>query len=147
MPSINTYYVEDYEDAKRNRITIRGGSEPAYNAILSEPIITDEVAATNAPTLSEVKLWCSIDGTDRDAEITSLIDQARDVLEKELNKSFVSSRTITVKVRNDLGAIELPFGPVIGIVTVTDADEEEVLEYDLNSPSVSGIMTMEYEAG
>lgn len=142
------YYYQDGINARRNLVTIVGEGGPAYNAILSEPIIEDEQAAPNAVTLEEAKMWCSIDGDDRDDEITSIIDEARDIVEREINKSLVYERSITVKIKNDLGGITLPLGPVIdGSLTAIDSDETDLEDYSIASPSVTGEITVTYDAG
>ena len=62
-------------------------------------------------SIDEAKDWCKIDGCDDDKLILSLITAARIICENHSNLSFIK-KTITAKIKNGLGGIVLPFGPV-----------------------------------
>jgi hypothetical protein len=93
-----------------------------YNAVLEVSQV--ESTPTEPVTLAEAKAWCKIelDITEEDGLITELITVARELVEGYLNISLVD-KTITAHVRNDLGNIEFPYGPVKAITSVKDADD------------------------
>jgi len=75
-------------------------------------------------TLQEVKDWIKQDGDADDALITSLITQARELIENYLGASLVST-TLVVEAtpRTELRP---PYGPVVTISSVKDEDGNDV---------------------
>lgn len=142
-------YEEDRDNAIRNLLTVEGG-EMAYNAVISV-IKSDEIDGADPVTepviLQEAKDWCRIDINDDDVIVTLLIKAARKVCERYANLSFVP-RTITARLKNGAGGINLPYGPLVGnIITVTDKDGNSLLTvFDLDN-GYSGIITLTYNAG
>jgi hypothetical protein len=92
-------------------------------------IITDVIA--EPVTLDEVKAALRITGNGHDAELTSLITDAREFLEKATNYSF-GTKELKVTTDEELEEDELPYGPV---QSLDNSDEAE------------GIYTYEYTAG
>lgn len=92
-----------------------------YNAVIEAKQV--EAAATEPVTLAEAKQWCKIelDITEENTLLTQLITAARKQLEGYLCISLVD-KTVTAVFRNELGNIELPYGPVKSITSVTDVD-------------------------
>lgn len=95
------------------------------NAIVSEPI-----------TLTQAKAWLRVTHDDEDAIINALITAARQKCEGYCGKGFVS-RTVTAIVRNDLGNIRLPYGPVESVTNVYDIDGNELASGDYNITGVA----------
>ncbi len=117
------YYIEDSDLAKRNQIMrIGSGSEIAYNAVL-DVMFSDE-EETEPVLLEEAKAWCRIDVDDDDNIIEELITAARIICEQYTNISFIP-RTVTARLKNELGGIYLPYGPV-----VTEDDDPVVFTDD-----------------
>ena len=137
----------DSTDAKRNRLSIIGGSSISYNAVISV-IKSDELSKASAVTepvlLVDAKAWLRIDLSDDDALLTALIKAARIACEKYANQSFIS-RTVTAKISNGLGNFYLPYGPVILVTSVKDGDTA-LSNYDVATPYVSDL-TVVYTAG
>src|SRR6478609_3346354 len=98
--------------------------EGASSLGLTEPI-----------TLAQAKAWLKVTHDDEDVIITALITAARQTCEGYISKSFVE-RTVTAIVRNDLGNIKLPYGPVN---TVTSAADSEGGEYGSGDYNITGI--------
>lgn len=92
-----------------------------YNAVLEvKQVETDPVEPC---TLAEAKQWCKIelDIAEENTLITELITVARKIVEGYLCISLVD-KTVTAVLINQLGSIELPYGPVKAISSVTDSD-------------------------
>lgn len=95
--------------------------------IIETKITTD--LTVEPVTLNELKqhlnmLFDTIDSyvfTDDDTYLTSLIKAARQALEKYTGLSF-GSKTITALINNSKGYTEIPFGPLISITSIKDAD-------------------------
>lgn len=118
-----------------------------YQASGSVVIVTEPV------TLNQAKEWLKIEVSDDDAIITSLIKAARLQCEGYVSKSFVE-RTVTVVVKNELGNIMLPYGPVNNIVSVSDFDGVAITDYGVKGISdkrlswpVCSYAKVEYTAG
>jgi uncharacterized phiE125 gp8 family phage protein len=138
-----------------------------YNLIISVKDITDESGITEPVTVDEVKNYIRLEGfidvdeseatpfTEDDDLIEDLITSARERLEKELGISIVT-KTLRATFTNLCGMIEIPYGPVISVTTLTDEDATEIDEDDytligddyqlLKSPCYEN-MQMTYEAG
>lgn len=95
------------------------------NAIVSEPV-----------TLTQAKAWLRVTHDDEDTLITALITAARQKCEAYCGKGFVS-RTVTAIVRNDLGNVRLPYGPVTTVTNVYDYDGNELTGSDYNITGVA----------
>lgn len=96
-----------------------------YNAVIEAK--QAEAAVTEPVTLAEAKQWCKIelDITEENTLLTQLITAARKQLEGYLCISLVD-KTVTAILRNELGSIELPYGPVKDITIVKDANGNAV---------------------
>ena len=92
------------------------------NAILSYSF---GAVATEPVTLSEAKAWIKVADsyTDDDTIITALITAARQMLEEYLTIS-IASKTYTIVLKNLLGDMELPYGPIVSVTSATDRDGE-----------------------
>jgi uncharacterized phiE125 gp8 family phage protein len=125
-----------------------------YNSVLD--IQFDDGAIVEPITLTETKDFCKIDiGTD-DALITELITSAREMCEDYTGIGFVV-HNITANIDNPNGGIYLPYGPIVEITSVTNANDDE-LDID-DGYTISGSMfkrlltpkesnlTVVYEAG
>ena len=81
------------------------------------------VIGTNQLTLEVAKLWMKVDGDAEDVLITSLIDEAKDIMESYINYTITPSTiTVTASPRVELC---LPYGPVQSITSVKDVDGED----------------------
>jgi uncharacterized phiE125 gp8 family phage protein len=120
-----TYPPAPFPDLQPNEKTT-----VSYVAAGSAIVITEPI------TLAQAKAWLRVTHTDEDAIITALITAARQICEGYISKSFVE-RTVTAIVRNDLGNVKLPYGPVGNITYVYDVDGNEITgtEYTLTGVS------------
>ena len=76
-------------------------------------------------TLTEVKAWLKIDGTDEDTLLTSLIASATAECESYSGLSFIT-RTRTVKLSSFNGRdLILPYGPVTTLTSIAYTDEDD----------------------
>ena len=137
-----TVYIEDSLNARRNTVTVIGNCGPAYNAVLSTSFSEE---GDEPVTLQEAKDWCRIDVTDDDTLITSLITAARIICENYANLSFIE-RTVTAKIKNGLGGIQLPYGPVTSEIAFYDEDDTELTDYLLKNGDGNEV-TAVYSAG
>ena len=111
------------------------------------------VIVTEPVTLNQAKDWLKVETSDDDAIITSLIKAARLNCEGYVDKSFVE-RTVTAIVKNELGNIRLPYGPVNNIVSISDSDGVAITDYGITGISdkrlawpASSYVKIEYTAG
>lgn len=90
------------------------------NAILS---FSFGAVATEPVTLAEAKAWIKVADSysDDNTIITALITVARQMLEEYLSIS-IASKTYTVVLKNLLGDMELPYGPITSITSAADLD-------------------------
>ncbi len=95
------------------------------------------VDITEPVTLAEARAWLKVDVTDDDVLIEALITAARQACEGYVNLSFVT-RTVTACLRNDLGNIRLPYGPVNAITSMADVDGNEA-DYTVTGETVKQI--------
>jgi uncharacterized phiE125 gp8 family phage protein len=93
-------------------------------------------AASEPVTLSEVKDHLKIDGTDEDTYLTSLITASRQMLESELERSFITQTWKMYLPYFPLGEINIPKGKVLTV--------ESVEYYDSNN-SLQTVSTDEYK--
>ncbi len=141
---MNYTIVEDSELAKRNLSLITGSGGPAYNAVLS--VTFSNESATEPVTLQEAKDWCRIDVTDDDTLITKLIKAARLICEHYVNMSFIA-RTVTAKIHNGQGDINLPYGPVTGAINYFELDGTTAIDnFDLTEERGDNFIAV-YPAG
>ncbi len=102
------------------------------------------VTGTNELTLEVAKLWMKVDGTADDSLITSLIDEAKDIIEQYINYT-ITPTTITVTASSRV-ELCLPYPPVVTITTVKDEDGNDVdytyngfcIQFDTATYSVTG---------
>lgn len=126
-------------------------TEPSYNAVLSTVrVVADDVV--EPVTLAEAKTFMLVTYTDRDTEITAIIKRCRKALEDHKECSIVLN-TITAILKNTIGGIQLPYGPVIAVSEMKDFEEVVIPEedYELRDFSiynpVADFLTVTYTAG
>lgn len=95
-----------------------------YNSVLD--IEFNDVDIVEPVTLVEAKDFCKVDiGTD-DTLIISLITAARQQCEAYTGVGFVEHNIVAI-VNNMNGDIYIPYGPIIAINSVTDADNNTLV--------------------
>lgn len=148
------YYrnAEDLCEPSKNR--------PLYNAVI-ETVFTAE-GSTEPVTIAEVKrqLQLAQDFTDDDVYLNEQITECREDMERALGVSMIT-RTVVAIIKNEMGKLELPYGPVAEILDVNSADAGlDVGEYEILgegteigplfmhvvSPKLE-LMTVKYKAG
>ena len=98
--------------------------------------------ATLVVSLTEVKAWLKIDGTNEDTLLTSLIASATAECEAYAGLSFIT-RTRTVKLDSFSGReLILPYGPVTALSSIAYSDED-----DVSTPISSGDYTYDIASG
>ena len=120
-----TYFFDGTE------ITILNGVSVAATPVVASALYVASGSATyqaEPVTVAEVKAWCRIDVSDDDTLLTYLISAARRMCEAYTNTSFVN-RTVTARLKNELGGIQLPYGPVMTFTSITD-DDDNVIDAD-----------------
>jgi hypothetical protein len=121
-----------------------------WNSVISVEIVTDVTA--EPLTLAEAKRHLRVDFTDDDVYIAYLIKESREQLEDELKLSF-APKTLKVELRNELGYMALPYGPVTTIDEVTDFEGTILTtgQYEINNgvleTSYDTTVFVEYTAG
>lgn len=103
-------------------------SDPVPVTIFYTSAATSGLPGAEPVTLQEVLDYCKIDTGIEDDIITDLIITAREQCEDYTGLSIVP-RTVTALVNNACGALYLPYGPVISVSSVTDA-ENVVIDTD-----------------
>lgn len=108
-------------------------AKPLYNAVLDLSFGSE---GAEELTLAEVKRHLLIDelNTDHDNYLSILIPASRRAVEKYTGRSIVR-KTMTVILQNQLGNIELPYGPVVDITSVKDIEGNDI---DADSYEVRG---------
>ena len=86
--------------------------------------INRQLKAAEPLTLSEVKNWLKVDGDADDMTITAMISQVRELVESYLGRC-IANTTVTLQVSASV-YVEPPYGPVDTIVSVKDADGNDV---------------------
>jgi len=81
--------------------------------------------ATEPVTSSEQKTYSRVTVSADDTIVTGLIKAAREALEKFTGLSLIT-RTVQVQFNNPCGGYELPWGPITGAITMTDADDNAI---------------------
>lgn len=92
-----------------------------------------EPGTTELVTLAEIKRQCKVDFTDADNDIllTSYGKIARASIENLIRSSIIET-DITVILQNDLGGIELPWGPVdLDSIAIIDDDDADITDYTI----------------
>ena len=120
---------------RRNEDKLCYSYRRGYNAVVDTTIT--ESAPTEPVTRTEAKTHMKVDFTDDDTYIDALITQCRGLMEQATGRSLVL-KTVVAIVRNELGGIELPYGPVRAISAVVD-EEGETLTVD-DTYEVQGLM-------
>lgn len=90
-----------------------------YNSVLD--IEFNEVNVIEPVTLSEAKDFCKVDIDTDDAIITSLITAARLYCEAYTGVGFIVHNAVAT-LNNSNGDIYIPYGPLLAINQVTDAE-------------------------
>jgi uncharacterized phiE125 gp8 family phage protein len=152
-------YKEFKFDSSTGTITFPPDPFPAMNgfevAIATYVSSSGTVSITEPLTLNQAKAWMKVTVDDDDDLITELISEARGVCEDITGLSFVE-RTVTAELRNDLGGVCLPYGPVTAITSMYDSDAVEItsdnytIQGDLNKRilnPVSCYLKVIYTAG
>jgi hypothetical protein len=128
------------------------GNAPAYSSIVS---IAFSNEGAELITLAEAKAYLRIDASETafDAQVTMAISAARMAVEEYLNRSLIS-RTITVTMNIARGGVNLPYAPVIDVITSVQDNEGNVIDtgsYQQNSEAVYSLWynqaTFTYNAG
>lgn len=95
------------------------------NRIINITVTDDSGPVTEPVTLPEVKDYAlRLTGTYDDIPLTELITEARMWVE-QYTGLYILQREITVALLNQAGCITLP-GPIIGDITLTDKDGEDI---------------------
>lgn len=94
-----------------------------YPIVLEDPSESD--ASGEPVTVDEAKAWIKVDVADDDDIIEQLITTARQQCEQYLKISLIE-RTIQATLLNQIGGIEIPFGPVNSIESFTDLDDNDI---------------------
>ena len=102
-----------------------------FNEVIEHEVTVD--VTTEPVTLDELKRHLnmlfdtdgSYDFSDDDDYLTSIIPQARESLEAYTGLSF-APKTIVAVLRNELGDIEIPYGPITAVASVKDEDDNNV---------------------
>lgn len=121
-----------------------------YNALIDISFVE---TGGEPVTLSEAKTHLRIVAADFDAELTAMIKQSREAVEKCTGLSLIV-KTITAVINNSAGFYKLPYGPVNGVLTsVTQKDGTVVNSVDwtfkggyLEEPA-NEFLTVVYNAG
>ena len=108
--------------------------KPLYNNVLSVALSPEDM--TEPVTLAEVKRKLRImeSTTEFDDELNDLITQCRQMFEEVLGISLIQ-RSVYAVLQNQLGNIELPYGP---INTVTNAQDKNGNSIDAANYEVLG---------
>lgn len=104
---------------------------------------TGDVVITEPVLLNEAKNWLKVEVDDDDALIEALITAARQCCEGYTNLSFVE-REVTAILKNDLGGIRFPYGPVGNIVSMHDSEGTEITDYDVQGVANKRLITPDY---
>lgn len=136
-----TFLTKQFQfDASTGTITFPGDPFPELQP--NEAVTIDYIAAggaivvTEPVTLAQAKAWLRVTHDDEDDLISALITASRQQCEGFCSKSFVE-RTVTAIVRNDLGNIKLPYGPVGNVTYVYDVDGNAITGTDYSLTGVS----------
>lgn len=129
-----------------------------FNEVIEHEVITDLLSepVTLADLKRHLNMLFETEGSyefnDDDDYLTGLITASRKYLERYTGLSF-GPKVIVAVVRNELGGVELPYGPVIGITSVKDEDGEDVdykatgLNFKRISSPQSRYLQVTYSAG
>jgi len=112
-----------------------------YNAVISSLDITDESGVFEEPvSIEEMKDYLRLEGyidfdestsdnlsnfTGDDALLADLIRGARELVEEKAGITIVAKTWETV-LTNQCGMIEIPYGPVLDIISLTDEDGNDI---------------------
>lgn len=108
-----------------------------WNAIIDVSEVADSSPITEPVSLDEAKQYIMLEGfqdtddstpvdfTGDDTLIDNIIKSSREAVEKFTGLSLVS-KTLTVTFTNKAGMVELPYGPIGAITSLTDEDGTEI---------------------
>jgi uncharacterized phiE125 gp8 family phage protein len=105
------------------------------------PIILEPISEVRVVTWAEAKKHLRLDSDDEKSYVESLIDAATEYAEERLSTTLLErSRTQIFYDAEPL--IPLPRGPLVSITSVTDADDNEITNYELSRVGHSDRMTI-----
>jgi len=96
-----------------------------YNTVLGVDFVEGSGGTTEPVTLDQLKNWGKIDVTDDDDLIEELGAHARQMVEGFLNVSIVP-RTVVAFINNCNGNMQLPYGPVVELISITDYNGDAI---------------------
>jgi uncharacterized phiE125 gp8 family phage protein len=103
---------------------------PKYNAVIEQGDLRETIPVVEPVTVAEVKEELQIDFTDHDVYLGKLITRMRQGMERYCGISMVPKEVVSVLLKNELGNIELPYGPVnaatAGDVILTDMEANTI---------------------
>lgn len=125
-----TYLIKEFQfDSAAGTVTFPGDPFPELQPQEAVTVLYiasgGTIVVTEPVTLAQAKEWLRVTHDDEDDLITALITAARQICEGYISKSFVE-RTVTAIVRNDLGNVKLPYGPVGNVTHVYDSEGNEL---------------------
>ena len=101
----------------------------AYSNFIIDFTLTDTAPVTEPVTLAEAKLYCRVTNTADDAQIQTMITQAREAIEKATGLSLIP-KTAIVWFTNYDGNFYLPFGPINSFTSLIDNNGDTVVAAD-----------------
>lgn len=113
------------------------------NGIISLPVINTDTSSEPV-TLQEIKDYLRISNSTEDTLLATLGKAARKMLEKYTGR-FFKEVNITVKIKNEIGAGDLPY-PANGSVTYVDTIDSTNVITDLITPT-DHIIQLTYNTG
>ncbi len=120
---------------------------PVYNALLDISFVE---TGAEPVTLDEAKTHLRIAATDFDVELTAMIKQCRNVIERCTGLSLIV-KTITAVINNSQGYYKLPYGPVDGVLTsVTQQGGDVITDWTFSGgylEDANDYLTVVYNAG
>lgn len=108
------------------------------------------VSSTPVISLADAKAWLKIDGTDDDAVLQSVIDSVIEGAEAYTCKS-IRQAALDVKIEVNDDAVFMPYGPVIGDISVFNSEGQELYAPAKYGDSIhgltAGVYSFVYNAG
>lgn len=102
--------------------------KPQYNEVYS---VQRQIPTTYAVTLAEVKSHLRVTFTEDDTYITFLIQACSGIVERFISQSLMQGTQVSCIISNADGNIELPYGPVINILSIKDGNGCTITDYKL----------------
>lgn len=101
----------------------------AYSNFIIDFTLTDIGTVVEPVTLAEAKLYCRVTNTADDNQITLMIKQAREAVEKGTGLSLIA-KTAIVWFTNFDGKFDLPYGPVNSFTSLIDENGDTIVAAD-----------------